>query len=314
MKFRVRFVATMASVALVSTPLNANPVKPTNQSEVSEVVRELFSFNRPDSYQFGSEQQKNTLKQIAKEEFSLQHLSDVDQLLVDEALRHSGVEVHKSCVIEKEAKATLGAFFRRHNQTEHKFFDPTLGVKDLAPEEGNGTSEPFWRHLYSDLAEYPYPFSEEQVLPKVIPINMSSVKNTGRSDTSVSFSAKPSRLLTAGLSDQDRIISEEDLIVDFDINPETKRITQLNVHLKKPLRVYFGIKIRIFEAKYEFDHDSIADRNVLKRLHHSLKGRLWLAFNPNLNVETSLTYTECNSEVTDRSFLAESMEAIRQLE
>lgn len=275
---------------------------------------EKFSFNDPVTFHFGNEEQKAKLRSIAEEEFSLDHLSKEDQDLLNEALQYSGVEVHKSCVIERSTNGKIRAFLGRWNPEEHMTYHPSLGSKGIAHDEKPKDDElPDWKTVVGDYVEYPYPFSEEMVIPKAIPVNMSTIRLVSRDESEVRFTARPSSLLMAKLSEADQLVSEEDLAIEFVVDKKSKRISKQSMSLEHPVRVYRGIGIRELSVSYEFAIDPISRRHVMTNMSHTLRGNIWWVVRPSLAIDTDLNYIECLEEPTNRSYLYASMDAIRAL-
>ena len=276
---------------------------------------EMFSFNEPVTFQYATDEQKATLRSIAKEEFSLEHLQQEQQDLLNEALQYSGIEVHKSCVIERSTNGKIWALLRRWVPEENVTYHPTLGSKEIPQEEGQGESKeaPEWKTVHGDYVEYPYPFSEVMVLPKAIPVNMSTIRLVREVDSYVTFSAKPSSLLMAKLSEKDRIVSENDLVIQFVVDKQSKRIKRQSMYLEDSVRVIRGIRIKELSVDYEFEEDPISNRNVLTNMSHTLRGNIWWVVRPRLAIDTGLNYVECLAEPTDQSYLYASMDAIRAL-
>ena len=272
-----------------------------------------FSYGEPSTFQSGTDAQQNTLRAIGEEEFSLNHLPEEERNLVEEALRKSAIEVQHSCVIEKYGGGTYRAFFNRKDMQEHLRFSPGIGVTDLLTEGKDKPQSPEWKKIEGDYTDYPYPLSDAEGLPKVVPVNLSSIRAVDHSATHISFTAQPSALLFAGMAPKDRILSRQDLAIDFDVDRETVRVTRQSMYIRKPTRVYFGIKITDLVVTYNFDHDPVVDRNVLTNMHHVMKGSIGLVFRPQFSVDTKLTYIECTGEAKNRSYLFESMDAISAL-
>ncbi|MYC26184.1 MAG: hypothetical protein F4X56_09745 [Gammaproteobacteria bacterium] len=275
-------------------------------------VHKSFSINEPSTFHRANEQEKATLRSIAEKEFSLDHLVQEDQDLLDEALRFSGVEVHHSCVIDETTRAKFRAFLVRRALDRNARYHPTLGHKDLSESQDEEQIRNGWKKQFSDVSEYPYPFSEAQVLSKVVPIDLSSIQLQSRSDTTAQYTGLPSRLLTASVAD-DNIVEREDLKVDFTVNLETKRVTTLTLYLPKSVRVYRGISLRELSITYKFENDAISERNVLVSMDQTMKGRIWFTFRPNLTVQSKFSYVECEEEVVRQSYLYESIDAIGAL-
>ncbi len=273
-----------------------------------------FSFNEPVTFQYGNDEQKATLRSIAEEEFSLEHLSQEQQDLLNEALQYSGVEVHKSCVIERSTNGKIWALLRKWSPEEYMTYHPSLGTREI-PKAGKEESgeERKWKAVLGDYVEYPYPFSESMVLPKAIPVNMSTIRLVHEDDSEVSFTAKPSSLLMAKLTEEDRIVSESDLVIDFVVDKKSKRLSRQSMYLEDPVRVLRGIRIKELNVDYEFAEDPISNRNVMTRMSHTLRGNIWWVVRPHLAIDTGLNYVECLTEPTDQSYLYASMDAIRAL-
>lgn len=272
-----------------------------------------LSYHDPSTFRLGTEEQKSQLRAIATEEFSLSHLPDDIQPLVGEALRFSGIEVENACVVEKETNGKINAFFRRMKQTERQRFDPNFGVMKIAVEGDTDVVDQEWQKIYGSYTEYPYPLGEAQVIPKVVPLDLSSIALGERTEDYIRFTAEPSALLFVVLRPQDQILAKEDLEIEFEVSLESKRITRQTLRLKKPRRVYFGIKIKELVATYKYSHDSIADRNVITDVQHSMRGSIGGIFRPNFTVSTALTYIDCNGAPRSQSYLYESIEAIEAL-
>lgn len=274
-----------------------------------------LSFHDPATFEFGSEKQKAQLRTIADSEFSLAHLPNTEQELVEEALRFSGIEVENACVVEKKTNAKINVFFRRMKQNEHHRFNPRLGVMKLAQEDGEEDAVDLdWQKIYGSYTEYPYPLGEAQVIPKTIPVNLSSVKISDRTEEYVRFNAAPSELLFAVLPPKEQILAADDLEVEFEVDLDSVRVTRQSLRLKKPKRVYFGIKIRELSVDHEYAYDAAADRNVMKSVNHSMRGRIGGMFRPNFSISTSLEYSDCEGKPREQSHLYEAIDAIQRLQ
>ena len=271
-----------------------------------------FSFDEPSTFHWANEQQKATLRTIAEAEFSLDHLAQEDQDLLDEALRYSGVEVHHACVIDQNTRAKFRAFFGRWAPDRYVRYHPTRGLKDLKESQDEELIQSEWKRIYTDISEYPYPFSEAQVLSKVVPIDLSSIQLQSRTDTTAQYTGLPSRLLIASVA-EDNIVEREDLAIDFSVNLESKRITTLSLYLPKSVRVYRGIRLQTLSIIYEFENDPISNRNVLVSMRQTMKGRIWFLFRPKLSVVSKLSYVKCEDEAVTQSYLYESVDAIRAI-
>ena len=275
-------------------------------------VQNLFSFSEPSTFHNANDSQKTTLRSIAEEEFSLDHLATEDQELLGEALRYSGVEVHHSCVIDEFTNAKLAAFLVKRALDRNVRYHPTLGYKDLSASEDDELNQDSWNKLFSSVSEYPYPFSEAQVLSKVVPIDLSSIQLLERSDSTASYTGLPSRLMIASVA-EDGIVEREDLKVDFIVNLEKKRVSSLKLYLPESVRVFRGISLRELSITYNFENDTVSNRNVLVSMDQTMKGRIWFTFRPNLSVTSTFSYVECEEEAVSQSYLFESIDAIRAL-
>ena len=157
-----------------------------------------FSYGEPSTFQSGTDEQQNTLRAIAEKEFSLNHLPEKELNLVEEALRKSAIEVQHSCVIEKQGGGTYRAFFNRKDMQEHLRFSPGIGVTDLLVKDTDKPQSPEWKKIEGDYTDYPYPLSDAEGLPKVVPVNLSSIRAVDHSATHISFTAQPSALPICG--------------------------------------------------------------------------------------------------------------------
>ncbi|MYD43174.1 MAG: hypothetical protein F4W90_04690 [Gammaproteobacteria bacterium] len=273
-----------------------------------------FSYFEPATFTFGSNEEKNKLRAIAKEEFSLLHLKQEHQSLLEEALRRSGVEVHASCLIDMSIEGELAAFFRRYDHYEKKRFAPEKKVMALASSNPEQPPSRDWQELNGDYTEYPYPMGEAVVLPKVIPINLSSIRFLDDSATHMNFHGRPSKLLGLKLTPKDQLFVANDLRMEISIDRKTRRLDRLTLHLEKPKRVYLGIKITVLQTEYRFGNDESTQRNVLKRVHHEMRGRMGGLLRPRFNFTTELTYDACHAEPQESSYLFASLDSIRALE
>lgn len=309
------YCALVALVALAScqSMSGSENMEMTNSANQGP-KQEKFNFNDPVTFHFGNDAQIAKLRSIAEEEFSLDHLSKEDQELLNEALQYSGVEVHKSCVIERSTNGKIRAFLGRWNPEEHMTYHPSLGSKGISHDEKPKDDElPDWKTIVGDYVEYPYPFSEEMVIPKAIPVNMSTIRLVSRDEFEVHFTARPSSLLMAKLEETDRIVTEKDLAIDFVIDKMSKRISRQAMYLEHPVRVQRGISISELNVDYEFAIDPISNRHVMTTMSHTLRGNIWWVVRPSLAVDTDLNYLECLEEPNDRSYLYASMDAIQAL-
>ncbi len=270
-----------------------------------------FSFGQPSTFRHGSMLQKELLLQIADSEFSLAHLKQGDQDLLKEALRTSAIEVHDSCVVKVVTEGHLAAFFRKHDVRERRQFDPKLG---MLVDEMRDDSVTKWEKMTGEYTEYPYPLGEEQLIPRIIPINLSTVRVLTRNSANISFTARPSALLFEKMAPEDRILNEKQMVIEFDVDPTLRRLTNLNLMLDRGVRVYFGVRISEFKVEYTFENHTGLNRNVLKRVHHRMNGRIGWVFRPKFDFTSELTYGDCLGELKDRSYLFAAIEAIRGLE
>lgn len=310
-------VGRSALLVLLSTTAISLTIVSCAQSMVDtehdQHANNKFSFNEPSTFHWGNEQQKATLRSIADNEFSMDHLAQEDQDLLDEALRYSGVEVHHACVIDQSTRAKFQAFLGRWAHDTKVRYHPTLGSRDLSEPQDDERQQLGWKKLFTEISDYPYPFSEAQVLSKVVPIDLSSIQLEGRSDTTARYTGLPSRLLIASVA-EDNIVEREDLSVDFIVDLQSKRVSTLTLYLPKSVRVYRGISLRVLNLTYEFEYEAVSKRNVLVSLHQTMNGRIWLLFRPKLTMQSKLSYVECEEEAVSQSYLYESMDAIRVLE
>lgn len=313
-QFELRHSALLVvlSTAVLSQTLVSCAQSMVDSEYVQPTVKK-FSFNEPSSFHRANEQQKATLRTIAEAEFSLDQLAQEDQDLLDEALRYSGVEVHHACVIDQNTRAKFRAFFGRWAPDKYVRYHPTRGFKDLKKSQDEELIQSEWKRIYTDISEYPYPFSEAQVLAKVVPIDLSSIQLQSRSNTTAQYTGLPSMLFTASVA-EDNIVEREDLAIDFSVNLETKRITTLTLYLPKSVRVYRGIRLQKLSITYEFENDSISNRNVLASMQQTMKGRIWFLFRPKLSVVSKLKNVECLEEAASQSYLYESIDAIKALD
>lgn len=273
-----------------------------------------FNFGVPESFPYGLDEQKQTLLGIAESEFSLAHLSEHDRDLVHEALGRSGVEVHGGCKIEMEVAGSIGAFFVRRKHRERTRFDPDLGVFEIPSEKKKRTESAAWKKVAGDYTEYPYPFGDARLMPKVIPVNLSSVRIVDRDATHMKFDAKPSALLFLKMRPEDHILNADQLRVAFDVDRASRRVSRLTLYLPESVRVYRGIKITNLKFEYVFEDDRTVGRNVLRRVEHMMKGRIGGVFRPNFTFTTELRYDDCSGSFGERSYLLAAIESIRELE
>ena len=281
------------------------------ETHTAESRLSKFSFNEPSTFHLANDQQRDYLLSIL-EEFSLDHLAESDRKIAKEALRRSGVEVHNGCEIERRSNGSIHAFFRRWRPHEHRFYHPLKGVLNLNKSEDSPDGDPVWQPQNDDLTEFAYPFAEPQVVPKSVPVNLSSMRITSRTDNTIRFTGSPSALLVAKIPD-DNIVEIKDLVVDFEVDTSINRVSHLQLRLREPLRVHRGIRLNELTVNFKFGEDSVTGRNVLTHTDQYMQGRLWALFRPQLKIETELTYRSCTGVVPSESYLFESMQAIQRL-
>ena len=278
-----------------------------------------FSFLDPDSFHLANEHQISILKEIYQEEFSLNQLPLADQRLLTEALRESGVEVQSTCTIHKETTTKMKAFLRSWHETSKINFYPAKTGQPATYHIYESVGSP---HIIQDLkhqtitedaADYPYPLSEAIAVIKPIPVNMSSISEIGRTDSTVTFEAFPSRLVYAKLRKEDQIWDLDDTTVSFEVDLGRNRINWLNLQLRKPVNPFFLVRVSAFQLKYEFEDHEMLDRNVVKSVDHHMVGRVGLIFKPNFRATNLFTYESCVASPPNESYLFRSMEAIARL-
>ena len=283
-----------------------------NINEEASRVRPYFSYLNPATFSAGSAEQKRNLQSIAEDEFDLSHLPSADQELLQEAIQFSGLEVHDTCVVDVEVEGSVGAFLRRFEQQEHRRFDPRQGVLDLTPKEDKG-AVPSWRPIVHDYTAYPYPFGDQPLIPKVVPVNLSTIDVHEQRRNSTVYSARPSALLFASEKPENRILTAEDLVVKFSVDTESERLSELSIQLEKPKRVHFAISIKELHIAYQFKFDEAIGSNVLSGMQASMRGRLGLVFNPNFRISTTLHYSDCMESQPKPSYLFDSIDSINSL-
>ncbi|MCY4095764.1 MAG: hypothetical protein OXG05_11660 [Gammaproteobacteria bacterium] len=273
----------------------------------------MFSFGEPASFEAGTDEEKQILKDIAESEFSLDHLPAYERDLAYEALSKSGIEVQDACSVDMNVAGSLGAFFVRHKRQEETRFHPDQGVFEVPSDTKEEAESGSWEKIAGDYTEYPYPFGDARLIPKVIPVNLSSVQVTDSDETRVTYDAKPSALLFMKMRPEERILDDDQLRVRFEVDRATRRVTNLTLYLPKGAKVYRGIRITNLEFEFEFEEDELLDRNVLKRVNHAMKGRIWGLFRPNFSFTTDLSYADCNGARNEHSYLVASIDSIRAL-
>lgn len=305
----VRFIAVLG----VLIPVQCWSSEVTAPSSRMENSSSMFSFGDPASFQYGSAEQKQILQGIAESEFSVEHLPEYERELVSEALDKSGIEVQDACGVDMNAAGIFGAFFIRRKHHETTRFDPNRGVFETPSKKKKDTEPTVWKRINGDYTEYPYPFGDARLIPKVIPVNLSSISVVDGDETRVKFVAKPSALLFAKMPLEERILNSEQLRVEFDVDRSTRRISRLTLYLPEGVRVYRGIKITNLKFEYEFDDDRTVERNVLKRVNHAMKGRIGGVFRPNFAFTTDLSYNDCVGVRDEHSYLYSAIDSIRSL-
>ena len=307
------FILCFAAVPLLGqSPTEEDP----DEKQLMSDPNPKFSFLDPDSYHLADESQRSLLKDIYHEEFSLDHLSVTDQQLLTEALSKSGVEVQSTCKVHKETTANVKAFFRSYDETSKIFFFPANAGQRASYQIYESLGSPHiiqdleYQPITEDAADYPYPLSEAIAVIKPIPINLSSIAETSRADSTVTFEAYPSKLLYAKLSKEDLLWNLDDATVTFEVDLNRKRMNWLNLQLKKPVSPHILVRIAGFQLKYEFEDHEVLKRNVVKSVDHYMIGRLALVFRPNLHTTNVFTYESCVAPPPTESYLFRSMEAI----
>ena len=280
---------------------------------------QTFSYLNPDTFHLADNEHRKVLKDIYENEFNLSHLSADDQKVLTEALSKSGIEVQSACVVNKETSAKVGAFFRNWNMIQVTKYHPPTQEHPFShlveeTEESDKNGPPTTRRSYSQQAtDYPYPLSEANAVVKLVPINLSTTKVVERTADSVTFEADPSELLFANLSEEDQLWTADDSRVVFDIDLQRKRLNWLKYELKESVKVYNFVRISDFQLNYEFVEDEALNRNVVRSVDHSMKGRLALLFRPNLKISNSFSYDSCSTPPPTESYLFRSMSAIANL-
>lgn len=291
------------------------------ESDSTSTIRneQSFSFLNPDTFHLADKEQRETLKGIYESEFDLSHLSQEDQNILSEALSKSGIEVQSACVVNKETTAKIGAFFRNWNMVQSTKYHPPSQDHPYShlieeTEEADKNGPPTTRRSYSqDATDYPYPLSEANAVIKLVPINLSTTRVVERTADSVMYEADPSELLFANLSEEDQLWTANDSRVLFNIDLGRNRLNWLKYELKESVKVYNFVRISDFQLSYEFVEDKALNRNVVRSVDHSMKGRLALLFRPNLKISNSFSYDTCSTSPPTESYLFRSMSAIANL-
>ncbi len=282
-----------------------------------------FSFNEPSTFTHGTEQQKDVLRAIAKEEFSLEHLSIEDQELLSEALRYSGVEVQDTCVIEHEMTFDIRAFTQRMKANIVQLVHPELGQKPVEvhfePEDPDSEplGEPIWTAIEGDYADFPIPFAESELLPKIIPVNLSSIRRVSNNKITTEYRAAPSRLLVANAGD-DEFIDLKHVDVEFSVDRQTRRVIDQRLKLRKPQKLtggdMGGMRLTRLDIYFQFGHDAVSNRNVATKLEQEMRARVAAVFRPRFEFEHGMSSLECLGEPSEHSYLYETVDAIANLD
>ena len=289
------------------------------ESPLMSDIEPKFSFLNPDSYHFADEHQKSILKDIYRTEFDLSHLPIEDQELLTEALGKSGVEVQSTCKVHKETTGQLRAFFRKHDEHAKVNYFPAESGKPASMQvyEAEGsphiTQNQEYQPIVGDTADYPYPLSEANVVIKLIPINLSSIEVTQRTDSVAVFKAYPSKILYAKLREEDQLWDLVDTKIEFEVDLARKRLNWLDFALQKPVKAYHFVRVSAFRLRYEFEDNEVVNRNVVKSVEHHMKGRLALVFQPNFDFTNVLTYESCVAPPPTESYLTRAMDSIANL-
>ena len=233
---------------------------------------------------------------------------------MSEALDRSGIEVQDSCRVDMDAAGSLGAFFIRRKHQENTRFHPNLGVFETPSKKREDVESTGWKEIRGDYTEYPYPFGDARLIPKVVPVNLSSISVVDRDEESVKFVAKPSALFFAKMRPEERILTSEQLRVELDVDRHSRRMTRLTLFLPEGVRVYRGIRITSLKFEYEFEDDHMVERNVLKRVNHAMRGRIGGVFRPNFTFTTDLSYNDCVGTRDEHSYLYAAIDSIRALQ
>ena len=302
----IAFIVILCASASWSSEVTGSVSKVENSSTA-------FNFGDPATFQYASTEEKQILRGIAETEFSLAHLSSYERELAEDALRSSGVEVYDACPVDMDVAGRFGALFVRKKLHEKTRFDPDLGILEIPSEESEDAEPPAWKRGHRDFTEYPYPLGEARLVPKIIPVNLSSVRVVERSESNVTYVAKPSALLFEKMRPEDRILNADQLSVRFDVDPSARRITRLTLDLDESVKVYRAIRISNLKFEYVFEDDETIGRNVLTRVHHAMKGRIAWVLRPNFVLTTELTYGDCIGAQTESSYLYSAIDGIRAL-
>lgn len=284
-----------------------------DSTETSRDINRRFNVLEPATFEYATEQQKDRLKEIAEREFSLVHLPEYERELVEEALRMSGLETQSVCAIDMQVSGYLGAFLVKREHEEQTLFDPGLGVMEMPPKNKKDAQEPRWRKVLGSYTEYPYPLGEARLIPKVIPVNLSSITVLESTDHEVKFRATPSALLFEKMKPEDQILTAEHLGIDLTVNRKTRRVSRLSLYLLEGVNVYRGIRIADVRFDFELADDAHTNQNVLTSVSHFMKGRLYWLFRPSFKFTTTLRHKRCSGEPTSYSYLFEAIDSINAL-
>ena len=283
------------------------------------------------------------LRAIAAKEFTLNHLDPADRNLLDEALRHSGIEVHHHCIVEQKAEQTEKYLLMpRQHQKFHVRHHPSLGFKDLSSSEEPETGEPEWKDVPNPPTQYPFPFElalDDDILSihRLLPMDLSSVRPVARDDTSVRYTALPSRVLlptyvmldivevatpvdfemteaqfAEARTEMQEIVEgmpRESFSIDFVVDIQSRRMATMTVQAKKTVRVD-SMRIRELKIDYELAWDEIANRHVVKGIREEYRGSLARVLRGRVLFETRFSYVDCLEEPPVWSYLYQQVRGL----
>ena len=284
-----------------------------DHTETTRDINQRFNVLEPATFEYATEQQKDRLKAIAEREFSLVHLPEYERELVEEALRMSGLETQSVCAVDMHVRGHLGAFLVKRAHDEKTLFEPDLGVMEMPPKNKKDAPEPQWRKVLGSYTAYPYPLGEARLIPKVIPVNLSSITVLESTDDKVKFRAAPSALLFEKMKPEEQILAAEHLGIDLTVDRKTRRVSRLSLYLVEGVNVYRGIRIADVRFDYEFAEDAHTNQHVLTSVSHFMKGRLYWLFRPIFKFTTTLTHRGCSGEPRPYSYLFEAIDSINAL-
>ena len=66
---------------------------------------------------------------------------------------------------------------------EHLRFSPGIGVTGLLIKDTDKSQPPEWKKIKGDYTDYSYPLSNAEGLPKVVPVNLSSIRAVDHSES-----------------------------------------------------------------------------------------------------------------------------------